>query len=236
MRAVILAGGKGTRLKPYTTVFPKPLIPIGDMPVIEIVIRQLRHYGIKEITIAVGHLAELIEAFLGNGKKYGVKIDYSREEQPLGTAGPLALIKDLDETFMALNGDLLTTLDYSKLIKYHKINSPIVTIGMHNRAHRVDLGVLELDRNNKVQDYIEKPLYKYQISMGIYIFEPRVLDYIPKNKKLDFPELIKSLISNKEKVIGYPCRDFWLDIGRPDDYERAIIEFENKKKSFLKDI
>lgn len=236
MRAIILAGGKGKRLTPYTTVFPKPLMPIDDVPIIEVIIRQLRYYGIKEITIAIGHLGELVMAFLGGGEKYGVKINYSKEEQPLGTAGPLSLIKGLSETFMVLNGDLLTTLDYLELIKYHKVNSPLATIGTYNREYKIDLGVLKVAESNEIQDYIEKPIHKYQVSMGIYIFEPEVLSYIPKNKKIDFPELIKILISNKEKVISYPCKDFWLDIGMPEDYEMAIKEFKNNKSLFIKEV
>ena len=184
MRAVILAGGKGKRLTPYTTIFPKPLMPIDDIPIIEIIVKQLRHYGITDITIAVGHLGELIMAFLGNGEKYKVKISYSKENEPLGTAGPLSLIKGLDETFMVLNGDLLTTLDYLKLIKYHKLNSPLVTVGTYNREYKIELGVLKVAENGEIKNYIEKPINKYQVSMGIYIFEPAVLKYISKDKKM----------------------------------------------------
>jgi len=236
MKAIILAGGKGRRLEPYTTVLPKPLMPIGDMPIIEIVIRQLSYYGIKDIIIAVGYLGELIEAFLGDGKKYKVRINYSREEQPLGTAGPISLIKGLDEAFMVLNGDLLTSMDHSKLVEYHKANSPLVTIGVCDCTHQVDLGVLKIDNNSGVQDYIEKPLFKYQVSMGIYVFEPEVIRYIPKNKKMDLPDLIKTLIFHKEKVLSYHCKDFWLDIGRRDDYEKAVREFESKKNLFVKEV
>ncbi|MCK5534717.1 NTP transferase domain-containing protein [bacterium] len=236
MRAVILAGGKGKRLTPYTTIFPKPLMPIDDIPIIEIIVKQLRHYGITDITIAVGHLGELIMAFLGNGEKYKVKISYSKENEPLGTAGPLSLIKGLDETFMVLNGDLLTTLDYLKLIKYHKLNSPLVTVGTYNREYKIELGVLKVTENGEIKNYIEKPINKYQVSMGIYIFEPAVLKYISKDKKMDFPELIKTLISNKEKVISYPCKDFWLDIGMPQDYEAAIKEFKKNKNLFIKEV
>jgi NDP-sugar pyrophosphorylase family protein len=236
MRAVILAGGKGKRLIPYTTIFPKPLIPIDDIPIIEIIIKQLKYYGITDITIAIGHLGELIMAFLGNGEKYKVKINYSKEDDPLGTAGPLSLIKGLDETFMVLNGDLLTTMNYLELIEYHRVNSPLVTIGTYNREYRVDLGVLKITGDNKIEDYIEKPTKKYQVSMGIYIFEPEVLKYIPGNRKMDFPELIKTLISNKEKVISFPCKDFWLDIGMPEDYQKAVKEFKNNKTIFVKEV
>ena len=234
MKAIILAGGRGRRLTPYTTVFPKPLIPIDDIPIIEVLINQLKFYGIKDIIIAIGYLGELIMAFLGNGEKYGVKITYSKENEPLGTAGPLSLVGGLNETFIVLNGDLLTTLNYLKLIECHKINSPLVTIGTYNREYKIELGVLKVKENSEVQDYIEKPVHEYCVSMGVYIFEPRVLNYIPQNEKIDFPELIKKLILNEEKVMSYLCDGFWLDIGMPEDYKRAIEEFKNNRNLFLK--
>lgn len=227
MKAVILAGGKGTRLKPYTTVFPKPLMPIGDKPILEIVVRQLKSYGFNEIIMAVGHLAELIMTFFNDGSKYGVKIKYTREDKPLGTAGPLALMKDkLNEPFLMMNGDVLTTLDYSDLVNYHKRNEAIATIALKKRDVKIDFGVVELDDSNSIVGYSEKPKIDYLVSMGIYVFEPRVLEYIRPNEYLDFPDLIKELISNGETVKGYVYDEYWLDIGRPNDYERADREIE----------
>jgi NDP-sugar pyrophosphorylase family protein len=229
MKAVILAGGKGTRLFPYTTVFPKPLVPLGETPILEIIIRQLRSHGFLEITLAVGHLSELIKSYFKDGRSLGVKISYSKEPYPLGTVGPLNLIRGLDDTFLLMNGDILTTLSFSKLIKHHKANKGIATIAVHKRDLNVDYGVIRLNKN-KITDYDEKPTIKYNVSMGIYVFEPRVLKYIPQNKKLDFPDLILKLIRKKENVMGYVSMDDWLDIGRHDDYAQAQEEFNNIRK------
>jgi NDP-sugar pyrophosphorylase family protein len=227
MKAVILAGGKGTRLKPYTTVFPKPLMPIGDKPILEIVVRQLKSQGFDEIIIAVGHLAELIMTFFDDGSKFGVEIDYSRENKPLGTAGGLGLIKkELNETFLMLNGDVLTTLDYSDLVNYHKRNGAIATVALNKRDVHIDFGVVEIDDNNSIVGYTEKPKIDYLVSMGVYVFDPKVLEYIRPNEYLDFPDLIKKLISNGETVKGYIYDGYWLDIGRPDDYEQANREID----------
>ncbi len=227
MKAVILAGGKGTRLKPYTTVFPKPLMPIGDQPILEVVILQLKSYGFDEVIMAVGHLAELIVTFFNDGSKYGIKIKYTREDKPLGTVGPLALVKDvLNETFLMMNGDVLTTLDYSDLVDYHKRNGAIATIALKKRVVKIDFGVSEVDDANNIVGYTEKPAIEYLVSMGVYVFEPRVLGYIKSNEYLDFPDLIKMLISCGETVKGYSYDGFWLDIGRPDDYERANREID----------
>ena len=227
MKAVILAGGKGTRLKPYTTVFPKPLMPVGDKPILEIVVQQLNSYKFSEIIMAVGHLAELIMAFFNDGSKHGVKIKYSREDKPRGTAGPLVLMRDdLKETFLMMNGDVLTTLDYSDLMDYHKRNGAIATIALNKREVDIDFGVVELDNDNSIVGYKEKPKIKYLVSMGVYIFDPKILEYIGLNEFLDFPDLIKILISNGEIVKGYVYDGYWLDIGRPDDYERANREIE----------
>lgn len=228
MKAVILAGGKGTRLKPYTTVFPKPLMPIGDKPILEIVIRQLKSYGFDEIIMAVGHLAELIMTFFNDGSKYGIKIKYIREDKPLGTAGSLALMKDeLTEAFLMMNGDVLTTLDFSDLVRYHKRKGAIATIALKRRDVKIDFGVVEFNEgNNNIIGYIEKPIIDYLVSMGVYVFDPRVLEYIRLEECLDFPDLIKNLISNREIVKGYSFDGYWLDIGRPDDYDEANKDLE----------
>lgn len=233
MKAVILAGGKGTRLAPYTTVFPKPLMPLGEKPILEIIIRQLKQYGFKEIILAVGYLAELIKAYFDDGSSLGIKIYYSKEKEPLGTVGPLTLIEGLDRTFLVMNGDVLTALSYSKLVEYHKAEKGIATIAVSRRSLNVDYGVISFDRNNNVTAYNEKPKMNYDVSMGIYVFEPEVLKYIPKNEKLDFPDLIIKLIKCKKKVIVYLSDDKWLDIGRHDDYEIAQNEFDLIRKQLL---
>ena len=235
MKAVILAGGKGTRLAPYTKILPKPLLPIGDMPILEILLRQMHHAGIRQAVITVGHLAELLRLFFQDGQRVGMDITYSYEEQPLGTAGPLALVPGLDETFLVSNGDVLTNLQMAELVAFHRANKAVATIATHRRQVKIDLGVLELNGNNQVQGYIEKPTYDYLVSMGIYVFEPMVLDYIEKNQYLDFPNLVQMLLADGRNVVGYPFDDYWMDLGRPDDYEQAVHDFERLRAQFLPD-
>jgi NDP-sugar pyrophosphorylase family protein len=225
MKAVILAGGRGTRLKPYTTIFPKPLMPVGDKPILEIIIRQLKAQNFDEIIMATGYQAELIMNFFGDGSKYKLKIKYYKEEKPLGTAGALALMKDdLKETFLLMNGDILTDINYSDLLEYHHKNKSIATIALKRRDVYVDFGVVDVDENGYIKGYTEKPTLGYLVSMGICVFEPEVLKYIEPNRKLDFPNLIKKLIAQGERVKGYIYDGYWLDIGRPDDYEKAVSD------------
>jgi NDP-mannose synthase len=227
MKAVILAGGKGRRLRPYTTTFPKPLMPIGDKPILEIILRQLKANGVDQAIMAVGHLAELIMAFFGDGSAFGLSIHYSREDTPLGTAGCLGLIKDqLDAPFLMMNGDIVTTLDYSALVEYHKQSGAAATIALNKRCINIDFGVVETDAEQNIIGYHEKPTIEQYVSMGIYVFDPRVLTYIQPNEYLDFPDLIKLLISRGEAVKAYPYEGYWLDIGRPDDYEKANEEID----------
>jgi len=233
MKAVILAGGKGTRLAPYTTVLPKPLMPIGDMPILEVVLRQLANYGFTDVTLAVGYLAELLAAYCGDGSKFGLRISYSREEQPLGTAGPISLVPGLGETFLVMNGDLLTTIDYGAMFRYHCERGAIATLATYQRAVKIDLGVIEVDEDNWVKDYVEKPTYKYSVSTGVYIFEPQVLEYIVPNQRLDLPELMLRLKRQGHPVNVYRFNGYWLDIGRHDDYEKAMDEFATHRNLFL---
>jgi NDP-mannose synthase len=232
MRAVILAGGKGTRLAPYTVAFPKPLMPVGELPILEIVVRQLRHYGFKRVTMAVGHLAELIQAFFGDGSKFGLTIDYSREERPLGTAGPLHLIPDLDDEFLVMNGDLLTDLDYGTLMRWHAEMKNEATIGVYEKKVRIDLGVLERDGDNRIVDYKEKPLLTYEVSMGVYVFSKSVLQHVPRGY-FDFPDLVLELIRLGRPIRGYRFQGLWLDIGREEDYSKAVETFEGQRARFL---
>jgi len=226
MKAIILAGGRGTRLAPYTTILPKPLMPIGDRPILDIIIHQLRHYGFIDINLAVGYLAELLMAYFGTGERFGVKITYSREEEPLGTAGPLSLVPGLTDRFLVMNGDVLTAINYSDMLAHHQASGAIGTVAVYPRSVRINLGVVEYDGQYRLTNYIEKPTHNYQVSMGIYIFEPRVLDFIPKNERLDLPDLVKQLVAAGETVNCYPYSGYWLDIGRPDDYQQAIADFE----------
>lgn len=235
MRAVILAGGKGQRLRPYTTVLPKPLMPIGDMPILEVVLRQLKSAGITHVTMAVGYLAELMKAFFGDGQRLGLQIDYSFEERPLGTVGPLTLIPSLaDESdFLMMNGDVLTTIDYSRLIERHRSADADVTIATYRRDVKIDFGVIETDSNDLLTGYVEKPQFDYRVSMGIYCFNSRVLSQLAPGEHCDFPDLVKSLLAAGRKVASYPFEGYWLDMGRPDDYATAIEEFEARRHEFL---
>ena len=233
MKAVILAGGRGTRLAPYTTVLPKPLMPIGDRPILDIIIHQLRYYGFIDINLAVGYLAELLMAYFGTGERFGVEITYSREEEPLGTAGPLSLVPGLTERFLVMNGDVLTAINYSDMLAYHQAGGEIGTVAVYPRDVKIDLGVVEYDDRLRLTDYIEKPTHHYQVSMGIYIFEPRVLDFIRPNVRLDLPDLVKQLVDAGEIVNCYPYDGYWQDIGRPDDYQQAAADFERLADELL---
>lgn len=227
MKAVILAGGKGTRLAPYTTIFPKPLVPIGDRPILEIIVRQLVKQGIGDIILSVGHLGELIEAYFQNGHRNipGLRLQYFRECEALGTAGPLALIPELTETFLVMNGDVLTTLDYLALADFHRESKAALTIAINRKEVRVDLGVLNTDECHRLISYQEKPTFHFNVSMGVYVYEPHVLKYVPKGRYFDFPNLVSDLLKNGERIAGFHSEDYWLDIGRREDYELAQQEF-----------
>ncbi|MDF3819134.1 sugar phosphate nucleotidyltransferase [Leptospira sp. 96542] len=232
-RAVILAGGKGTRLRPYTTVLPKPLMPIGDYPILEVIVRQLVQAGFAHITMAVNHQAHLIEAFFQDGKKWNVKIDYSLEDIPLGTMGPLKLLKDLPENFLVMNGDVLTDLNFEKFFKSHENSNSIFSISSMERDQLVDFGVLETNSDGILTGFKEKPRQSFQVSMGVYMLSYESLSYVPNNTVFGFDNLMLKLLEKGEFVSVIPHKGYWLDIGRPDDYERAIDEFESLKKTFL---
>lgn len=234
MRAVILAGGRGTRLAPYTYVLPKPMMPIGDKAILEILLRQMKRAGINHVVLTVGHLAGLMRAFFQDGQQYDLDITYSYEATPLGTAGPLALVPNLDKTFMVSNGDVLTLLDFNDFINFHHEQGGICSIAMHKHKVHIDLGVVEQNNGDYViTGYVEKPTLDYRVSMGVYIFEPRVLDYIPKNEYLDFPDLVKTLLANGERVMGYPFNGYWRDLGNPGDYTQACLDFDQMRSLFL---
>jgi NDP-sugar pyrophosphorylase family protein len=234
-KAVILAGGKGTRLHPYTIVLPKPLVPVGDMPILEILIRQLAACGIRDLTVAVGHLAELIQSFFRNGEKWGVDIQYSIEDKPLSTIGPLRLIPGLGGDFFVMNGDLLTDIDFRDLMRFHRERQAALTVGCVPREVTIDFGVLRIDPDQRIVGFEEKPRMAYTVSMGVYALNERVLARIPEGRSYGFDHLIADLLAAGEPVAAYHHGGYWMDIGRPDDYQQAVADFEALRPQLLPD-
>lgn len=232
MKAVILAGGKGSRLEPFTHVFPKPLMPLGNRPILDVVLEQLSRAGVDEVVITVGHQAAKFIRMVTAAGEFKIKIRYSEEKKPLGTAGPLKKIRGLGDNFIVMNGDILSDIDFKKFTAFHKKSKAIATIASFERNMPIDFGVIEAD-GDRVTDYIEKPAVKYLVSMGIYAFRRDILKYIPANRRFDFPELVKILLKNGLSPAVYRHSGEWLDIGRPDDYKEAIELFFKKSKQFL---
>lgn len=235
MKALILVGGKGTRLKPYTTSIPKPLLPVGDRPILEIILFQLKLAGITDITLAVGHMSQLFESFFQDGKKYGLNISYSFEDKPLGTAGAVAsVIDNLGKDFIVMNGDLLTSLDYKKLIKYHLNNKSSATIATFKREVKMDFGVIEMEKDGKLKSLVEKPSFFYNFGMGINLLNAEsVKSLLKKNVYLDMPDLMLKLKDQGKSVFCFTEDCFWLDMGRPEDFEKATEVFEARKNEFI---
>jgi NDP-sugar pyrophosphorylase family protein len=232
-RAIILAGGKGTRLRPYTVVLPKPLMPIGEYPILEVVIRQLASHGFEHVTLAVNHQAEIIRAFFGDGSKWGVRIDYSLEDQPLGTIGPLRLIGDLPQHFLVMNGDILTDLNYADFYAEHVNHNRLVTVSSHLRKERIDYGVLETGADGSLEHFDEKPTKVFEVSMGVYMISRDLFHLVPAGTPYGFDNLMRDMLRTKQTVMVKKFDGYWLDIGRPDDYMRAIEEFDSMKHRFM---
>jgi len=232
-RAVILAGGMGTRLRPYTVVLPKPLMPIGDYPILEVIVRQLVKAGFDHITMAVNHQAEIIKAFFRDGETWNTLIDYSREDEPLGTMGPLNLIDDLPEHFLVMNGDVLTDLNFGEFFDEHVDSGRLFTIASKRREHRIDYGVLDVDQRGYLCGFREKPQVDYEVSMGVYMLSRKTLDFIPSSGAYGFDVLMLEMLRRNEEVGVKPFQGYWLDIGRPDDYAKAIDEFDEMKERIL---
>ncbi len=232
-RAVILAGGRGTRLYPYTVVLPKPLMPIGEFPILEVIIRQLAQHGFDHVTLAVNHQAEIIKAFFQNGEKWDINIDYSLEKKPLSTMAPLRIISDLPDSFLVMNGDILTDLNFSDFYEEHLNSRKIFTISSYMREQKIDYGVLEVNSYGNLSAFKEKPSSQHIVSMGIYMVNRSIMNYIPNEISYGFDNLMLDLLESKQSVGVRNFSGYWLDIGRPDDYMQAIEEFEKLKSTFL---
>lgn len=218
-----MAGGKGTRLKPYSATLPKPLMPIGERPILEILLGQLARAGITEAVLAVGHLRHLIEAYFGDGRRFGLSITYSFEDGPLGTAGPIGnAIDRLGDRFVVTNGDLLTTLDLTVMIEDHIRSNAAATVGSYDRTLTSDFGILEVDDSMRMTAYLEKPVTSHLVSMGLYVLETdAVRPHVAPDTHLDMPDLLRALVASDRTVNCHRQECFWLDIGRPDDFATA---------------
>ena len=218
--AIILCGGLGTRLRPFTKVLPKPLMPINDRPILEIVIQKLKKNNFKNIILSIGYKGELIKSYFGNGKKFGVKISYIKEKKPLGTMGPLNLLKKLPNNFLVMNGDILSSINIKNFFEKHIKSKSIFTVSTISRNHVIDYGVIKY-KKNKMVDFIEKPKKNYQVSMGIYALNKKVIKYIPKNKYYGFDHLMKQFLKKNIDVNLFFYNGLWLDVGRQNDYMKA---------------
>ncbi|MGF1572859.1 MAG: sugar phosphate nucleotidyltransferase [Sumerlaeia bacterium] len=224
-RVVIMCGGKGKRLRPYTTVLPKPLMPIGDHSILELVLRKLADSGFVNVTLCVGYLSEIIQAVIGNGEKFGLRIDYVTEEKPLGTIGPLSFIDDLGDDFLVMNGDVLTDLNPMQVLAEHREKCADLTIATYERVHQIDFGVLHSNpETGRVTEFVEKPTRTYQVSMGIYCLNKSLLQYVPKGEYYGFDHLVLKLLAENRIVQSSVHRGYWLDIGRLEDYEAAQVD------------
>ncbi len=231
-RAVLMAGGKGTRLRPLTAVLPKPIVPIGDKPILQILMEQLRENGFRDVTVCTGYLAELIMVVAGDGSKYGMNVSYHPEDKPLGTAGALGDIKDLTDPFIVMNGDLLTTLSYKRMLEYHVQEQADLTIAIYQRDVKIDFGVVELDSDNGFTGFKEKPTYPMHVSMGVNVLSKGVLEHVAPNEYLDMPDLVKKVHESGGKVACFKDDCYWLDIGRLDDYALAQEHYEKNRELF----
>lgn len=226
MRAIILAGGKGTRLRPYTTLIPKPLVPLGGKySILEIIILQLRAAGFTHITLAVNHLSHLIMAYFGDGSRLGVHLDYSLEDGELSTIGPLTLIGDLPESFLVMNGDILCDLDYRAFLDTHVATNSQISVSAFRRQVKIDFGVLRYDAEGQLEVFDEKPEFDFDVSMGIYCINRSIIEALPRGQRYGFDNLMIDSLAAKRRVDIRPFDGYWLDIGRPDDYEYADTHF-----------
>jgi NDP-sugar pyrophosphorylase family protein len=234
MHAAILAGGRGVRLKPYTTALPKPLVPIGEeYAILDIILQQLAAQGFRRVTLAIGHLGSLIRAFVGDGSRWGLDVDYSEEERPLSTIGPLLnFLDDLPDHFLVMNGDVLTDLNYRDLLEGHAASGAPLTVATYEREVKIDFGTLET-MGDRVVKFSEKPTLAYGVSMGVYAMSRETLERYPRNVPFGFDDLVLDLLSRREPPRAHHFRGYWLDIGRPDDYDEANRRFDELRHLLL---
>jgi NDP-mannose synthase len=232
-RAVILAGGLGLRLRPYTTILPKPLVPVGDRPILEHILRRLHRSGVRSVDLCVGHLGELIQLYFSQSDSLppDLELRWHWEDEPLGTAGALRLVSDLAGTFIVMNGDILTTLDYSELLEFHGGQGPALTVATHAKRVDVDLGVLDIE-GERIVGYREKPQLDYEASMGIYVYDERALSHLPAEGPCQFPDLVQRLLGADEAVAAFRSDAEWYDIGTPEEHQRAVDAFERSPEVF----
>lgn len=235
MHVVILAGGRGVRLRPYTTALPKPLVPIGnEYAILDIILQQLRSYGFESVTLAIGHLGSLIRAFVGDGSRWQLAVDYAEEDRPLSTIGPLFNILDqLPEDFLVMNGDVLTDLNYGHLLRAHVAAEAPLTVATYRRNVKIDFGCLEINQDNQIVSFTEKPTLYYGVSMGVYALSAKTLAPYPRGVPFGFDELVLDLLARDERPDAYQFDGFWLDIGRPDDYDEANLRFDELRPALL---
>lgn len=234
MHVAILAGGRGVRLKPYTTALPKPLVPIGEeYAILDIILQQLKSRGFTHVTIAIGHHGSLIRAFVGDGSRWGLSVAYSEEDRPLSTIGPLLnFLDDLPEHFLVMNGDVLTDLDYGALLREHVASGAQLTVATYQREVKIDFGTLETT-GDRVVNFREKPTLAYGVSMGVYGMSRAALERYPKNVPFGFDDLVLDLLARQEPPRAHHFGGYWLDIGRPDDYDEANRRFEELRHILL---
>lgn len=228
LRAVVMAGGFGTRLRPLTEELPKPMLPIGDKPLLEHIIERIKESGIHRVDLATHYKGDIIEEYFKDGDRFGVDIRYVREDQPLGSAGALSLIEESEEPILIINGDVLTEIDFRAMHNFHLEHGADMSVGVKKYTFDVPYGVVETDGVN-LTGIIEKPtLYQY-INAGIYLINPNVCGFIPNDELYDMPDLINKLVEEGKRVISFPIREYWIDIGKHEDYEKALIDIEKKE-------
>lgn len=226
MKAVILAGGLGTRLRPFTQIIPKPLLPVGDRSVLEIQIAQLKRHGVDEVIFATNYKSDLLVSYFGDGSRFGVKLTYSLEKKKLGTCGPLSLLKEkLKDSFVVMNGDILTNLDFRKAYDFHQAKKGVLTVVSKDVIFPLSYGNL-ISEGDQIVNIQEKPNIRVEISTGIYIMSSKIFEYIPYNQQFGMDELIQSLVDKHVPVYRYKTDKYWLDIGRLDDFEKAQTDVE----------